>query len=155
MRAAPGALLLSLAALIVACAQRPAGSGAHAQAVPPEPRMVETIARPPAEAWTPPPPLAAADRSKIFPKCAPCHTLVPGRQGLGPSLAGVYGRRAGSLSDFRYSDAMARSGIVWNAATLDRYLTNPAAMIPGTKMTFRGLDSPADRAQVIAFLQRH
>ena len=61
-------------------------------------------------------------------------------------------RPAGSISDFPYSDANRHSGIVWNTAALDRYLTAPQAMVPGTKMTFPGLKDDHQRAEVIAYL---
>ena len=91
-----------------------------------------------------------------FLKCAPCHSLHTDVNGLGPSLAGVVGRRAASVSSYpRYSDAIRESGLIWDVATLDRFLENPKAVVPGTKMLFAGLANPAQRAQVIAFLERH
>ncbi|MBX7536325.1 c-type cytochrome [Qipengyuania sp. GH1] len=90
-----------------------------------------------------------------FMKCAACHTLTPGVHGLGPSLAGIYGRPAATRKGYRYSDELSRSGLVWDAATLDSFLASPSERVPGTKMRFRGLSDPADRAQVIALIQRY
>ena len=72
----------------------------------------------------------------------------------GPSLAGVWGRRAGSAADFsRYSDALKRSELVWNAQTLDAWLRNPAAVVPGNTMLFDGISQAGTRADLLAYLQ--
>ena len=71
---------------------------------------------------------------------------------MGPRHRGVVGRRAGSVADYNYSAALKNSGLTWDEATLDRWLTNPSALVPGTKMFFK-LDSPQDRADVIAYLK--
>ena len=71
---------------------------------------------------------------------------------MGPRHRGVVGRRAGSVADYNYSAALKSSGLTWDEATLDRWLTNPSALVPGTKMFFK-LDSPQDRADVIAYLE--
>lgn len=101
-------------------------------------------------------PAAAADPGRgevIFRKCVTCHTLeAGGRNRVGPRLAGLFGRTAGSVGDFRYSDALKRSGIVWNDMTLDAYLKDSEAFVPGTKM-YGGLTLDADRADLIAYLR--
>src|SRR6185437_10182087 len=75
----------------------------------------------------------------LFSACAACHSLKLGQNMTGPSLAGVWGRKAGSLPDFvRYSVALKGSNAVWNAQTLDRWLKSPAQFIPGNYMTFAG-----------------
>ena len=71
---------------------------------------------------------------------------------LGPRHRGVVGRRAGSIQDYSYSPALKNSGLTWDEATLDRWLTNPSAMVPGTKMFFK-LDAAQDRADVISYLE--
>ena len=94
-----------------------------------------------------------ANGAEVFRACASCHSLQPGRNMSGPTLAGVIGRKAGSVSSFlRYSAALKGSGIVWTAQTLDAWLANPAAFIPASTMPFRGLPDPRARADVIAFL---
>lgn len=88
-----------------------------------------------------------------FARCAICHAVQPGVNKLGPSLAGVMGRKAAAVPGFAYSPAMKASGIVWTPDQLDAYLAKPAAKVPGTKMIFAGLANPADRANVIAYLK--
>lgn len=86
-------------------------------------------------------------------QCGICHSAQPGRTIIGPSLFGVVGRHSGAMPGFRYSEANRRSGLTWDPATLDRYLTKPQQVVPGTLMTFPGLHDPKQRADVIAFLK--
>lgn len=86
-------------------------------------------------------------------QCSICHSAQPGRTVVGPSLFGVVGRHSGSVPGFHYSDANRQSGLTWDPATLDRYLTSPRQVVPGTLMTFPGLHDPTQRANVIAFLK--
>ncbi len=88
----------------------------------------------------------------VFRKCQVCHSLEPGKNILGPSLAGVIGRKAGSVDGYNYSPAMKSANITWDAKTLDQYLTDPAKLVPGNKMPFPGLKTDHDRADVIAYL---
>lgn len=88
----------------------------------------------------------------VFARCATCHQTAPGRNGLGPTVAGVVGRKAAAVPGYKYSAAMQRSGIVWSPTALNAYLLKPAAKVPGTKMAFAGLTKPEDRANVIAYL---
>ncbi|MDE8652804.1 c-type cytochrome [Novosphingobium album (ex Liu et al. 2023)] len=85
-------------------------------------------------------------------KCGACHSLDNNR--VGPAHRGVVGRRSGTAPGFRYSRALSSSNIVWTPANLDRWLTAPTLMVPGTAMGFR-LASPQDRADVIAYLQQN
>lgn len=95
----------------------------------------------------------AAKGQKSFAKCAACHTINPGgAAGAGPNLAGVYGRKAASGS-FGYSDALKGKGVTWDDASLDAWLTDPAAFAAGTKMGFAGISNPQERADVIAYLK--
>lgn len=93
----------------------------------------------------------AAGRA-VYARCQACHSLTPGRNQMGPSLAGVVGRKAGIVQGYAYSPALKNGKIVWNAATLDRFLTKPSAVAPGTKMMFVGIPAAKDRADVIAYL---
>lgn len=83
-------------------------------------------------------------------RCSGCHTLV--RNGEGPRHLRVFGSRAGSVADYDYSEALKRSGIIWNEATLDRWLADPEAMVPGNSMGYQ-TRSARDRADIIAYLK--
>ena len=100
-------------------------------------------------------PARAADVEKgkaVFEQCAACHSLDGSGDYDGPSLKGIIGRKAGSLEDYRYSTAMKRSDVMWDAATLDNYVTDPQAFIPGNRMAFAGIADKAERDDLIAFL---
>jgi cytochrome c len=84
--------------------------------------------------------------------CITCHSTDPGMNKVGPSLAGVVGRPSASIKDFPYSPAMANAGVTWTKLVLDKYLTNPQAMVKGTKMTFEGLKSAKERGLLIDYL---
>lgn len=91
---------------------------------------------------------------QVFRACVACHSLEPGRHLTGPSLANVLGRKAGEAPGFqRYSDALKRSGIIWDERSLDAWLRDPAALIPGNTMTFRGINDEKARRGVIAYLK--
>ena len=92
----------------------------------------------------------AAHGATIYRNCMICHSLD--NNGIGPRHRDVFGRKAGSVPDFDYSAALKGSGIVWNETTLDQWLTNPQALVPGTKMMF-SVGNAQDRADVIAFLK--
>ena len=108
-----------------------------------------------ASAWTAGPGLAAGPGDPgrgeaIYARCQACHALAYDR--TGPRHCGLIGRRAGVVEDFGYTEAMKRSGIVWNAVTLDRFLANPLATVPGTSMGYAGIADAAERADLIAYL---
>jgi cytochrome c len=96
----------------------------------------------------------AARGEAKFKECAACHKLESGVNNVGPSLHGIIGRKAGELTDFRYSPAIKRSGITWTPATLDGFIKEPQAMVPANRMPYAGLADPADRADLIAYLQK-
>jgi len=92
--------------------------------------------------------------AQLFSACAACHSLAPDRNMTGPSLAGVWERKAGNLKSFeRYSPALKASAIVWDERTLDAWLTSPSHFIPDNRMTFAGMSDAGQRADLIAFLK--
>jgi cytochrome c len=93
----------------------------------------------------------AARGEQVYARCLACHALSSDR--VGPHHCGLLGRRAGSVADFSYSVAMKKSGIVWSDKTLDRFLTQPLKMVPGSSMTYDGVADPKDRADLIAYLK--
>jgi cytochrome c len=105
-------------------------AAAAAQSAPPDPKLGQAL----------------------YGRCLACHSLAYDR--TGPRHCGLFGRRAGSVPGFEYSAAMKRSKIVWNAATLDRFLANPAKVVPGTSMTYAGVPDRAERAALIAYLKQ-
>ena len=87
-----------------------------------------------------------------FQECAACHRLEAGVNEVGPSLHGIFMRKAGELADFRYSPAMKRSGVSWTPETIEQYIADPQAMIPANRMPYAGMASASDRADLIAYL---
>lgn len=97
---------------------------------------------------------AALRGQRLFLRCASCHSISDGGAArIGPNLKDVVGRKAGSLPGYTYSPALKSSTLVWDEATLDRWLTDPAALVPGTAMAFAGLPKAEDRAAIIAYLK--
>lgn len=100
--------------------------------------------------------LAAANLKRgqlLFMACKACHDLEAGLpHKVGPNLHGVIGRKAGTVEGFRYSEVLVTSGIVWSPATLDEFLAQPGARVPGNGMAFAGIANDADRASLIAWL---
>jgi cytochrome c2 len=96
----------------------------------------------------------AARGEAKFQDCAACHKLEAGANNVGPSLHGVFTRKAGELADFRYSPAIKRSGITWTPETLDTFIADPQAVVPGNRMPYAGMAGASDRADLVAYLQK-
>jgi cytochrome c len=148
--------VIALGAVLAGCGGKPAA--------PPQQSASPASAQPPAAESAGAPTgdlaarIAAADLAKgkiLFLQCRACHSLVPEAEPgkIGPTLYGVIGRAAGAVPGFAYSDAVARSGIIWSAEEIDKWLARPSDFLPGNKMIFIGIDKPEDRANIIAFIQ--
>jgi cytochrome c len=101
------------------------------------------------------PPALAADAQhgkQVYTACLACHGDATHPATIGPSLAGVIGRKAGSVPDFRYSPAMKRSAIVWDDASLRAYIVDPQAAVKGNRMPFGGVGNAADADDLVAYL---
>src|SRR3954451_4231741 len=91
---------------------------------------------------------------RLFGACAACHSLRPDQNMTGPSLAGVWDRKAGSLQSFsRYSPALTSANIIWNDKTLDEWIADPQHVVPGNQMTFPGVKDATERADLLTFLK--
>lgn len=91
---------------------------------------------------------------ELFRQCTACHSMTPGEHLTGPSLEHIWGRRGGRVEGFdRYSEALRNANVVWTAETLDRWLKDPQAFIPGSLMTFPGVPNARDRADLVAYLR--
>ena len=90
---------------------------------------------------------------KAFEKCAACHSFEESKA-AGPTLKGVFGRKAGSLEDYRYSAAMARSDIVWDRTTMDRFITDSQAYLKGNRMAFAGMGDGSERDDLLAYIEQ-
>jgi len=96
---------------------------------------------------------SAEDAPAAFNQCKACHKVEAGKNGIGPSLAGVVGRKSGTAAGFTYSPAMAAAGLTWDEANLTKYISDPKGTVPGNKMAFAGLKKPEDVAAVVAYLK--
>jgi cytochrome c len=142
-------LAVSMVLVLCSCAQEDAAAPAElsAAAAPVVADPAEVAAR-----------VAAADaamgkRQYIY--CQSCHTVNAGGQNkVGPNLSGVIDRAAGQAEGFVYSDALSNTELVWDLATLDAWIENPRKLAPGTTMIFGGVKDPAQRANLLAYLQQ-
>ena len=99
---------------------------------------------------------SAADGKKVFKKCTACHSIAQGGGNkIGPALWGILGRKAGSVSDYKYSKAMAAHGKNWSFEEINNFLIKPKDWIKGTKMSFAGLKNEKDRAAVILYMNEN
>jgi cytochrome c len=96
----------------------------------------------------------AARGEKLYEDCAACHSIERGVNGVGPTLYGIFGRKAGELDDYRYSPALKRSGIIWTEGTLDTFIADSQATVPANRMPYAGMPNAADRDDLIAYLQK-
>ena len=142
MRLAPPLLLpLLLTAALAACGSpkdEPAADGTASEAA------VATAQAPAA---------AADGKPATFAQCIACHSVEPGKHGIGPSLAGAFGSKAGAVAGFNYSPALKEAGLTWDEATLDQWLAGPMAMVPGTRMSYAGMSDAAKRKELIEYLK--
>ena len=91
---------------------------------------------------------------RVFGACAACHSLQPGQNMTGPSLADLWSRKAGSVASFsRYSSALKSANIEWNDKTLDEWIKDPQHLVPGNEMTFAGIKDNQQRADLLSFLK--
>jgi cytochrome c len=95
----------------------------------------------------------AAHGKQLFEECITCHSLERGVNGVGPSLQGMFERKAGDVAEYRYSPAMKRSGIAWSAQSLDAYLADPQNYIKGNRMPYSGMPEARNRADLIEYLR--
>jgi cytochrome c len=96
-----------------------------------------------------------AQGQRVFGACAACHSLQPDQNMTGPSLAGLWNRKAGTLANFsRYSPALKSANIIWNDKTLDEWIEDPQQLVPGNEMTFAGIKDVRQRADLLAFLKQ-
>ena len=146
------ALILAAAVALTACGKqegKPAGDAAAPAEKSPE-QIKAMVASLPAPYNTGDP----EHGKSVFGMCRSCHSIAKGGPNMtGPDNYAVVGRKAGTHEGYAYSDALKTSGITWDAATLDRWIENPRAVVPGTKMSFAGIKNPKDRIDLIAYLR--
>lgn len=147
------ALIVLVGLALASCGQN--GDGVAAPAAPSRP--VPTAAEKATLLATLPAPWSQADLDngrRVFARCRSCHTITEGGPNMtGPNLYGVFGRRAGALPGYNYSDAVRQADFVWDGEQLDHWLENPRTFLRGTKMSFAGIADAQDRRDVIAFLK--
>lgn len=95
---------------------------------------------------------AAGGQALFKAQCGACHSTEPSKNRLAPTVAGIAGRKAGSVAGYAYSPAMKNSNLKWDKANLERFLANPRQTVPGTKMMYAGQKDPAKRSALVAYL---
>jgi cytochrome c len=96
---------------------------------------------------------AASGETVFKSQCSICHSVAPEKNMIGPSLFGIVGRKSGSVVGFHYSAANKGANLTWDPPTLNRYLTSPRQVVPGTSMTYAGLKDDTRRADLVVYLQ--
>jgi cytochrome c len=91
---------------------------------------------------------------QLYADCIACHPVERDVHGIGPSLAGIIGRKAGAIAGYRYSGALRRSGLTWTPEALDTFIADPQASVPANRMPYAGMPNAGDRADLIAYLQK-
>lgn len=145
MRISSRMILVSLAALGLAACGSPSSEEAAAPAADSAAAVADAA-----------PAAAVADaggKPAAFAQCAACHAVEPGKHGIGPSLAGVYGTKAGEIAGYAFSEKLKASGLTWDDATLDQWLAGPMKMVPGTKMSYAGMSDAAKRKELIEYMK--
>jgi cytochrome c len=110
----------------------------------------ETAPASPAAATSPE--TSTSNAPAAFATCRSCHSVEPGKNGVGPSLFGIVGTKAGDVPGYNFSPALKASGVTWDRQTLDTWLRGPMKMVPGTKMVI-GVPNPEKRKEVIDYLE--
>ncbi len=96
----------------------------------------------------------AAAGEKVFNKCRACHQIGENaKNGVGPQLNGLIGRKSGTIEGYNYSDANKNSGLLWDEATFREYIKDPKAKIPGTKMSYAGLKQESEIDSIVVYLK--
>ena len=159
MRVAVSLLALAAGAVLLSgcgkssggAADQPAALSEPASAAAPTPAQLKALVA------TLPAPYNGGDLANgelKFNQCRACHTPEQGGPNMvGPNLWGVFGRKAGSVAGFNYSDGLKASGITWDAPTIDKWITDPHAMVSDTRMSFMGIKDAKDRTDVVAYLK--
>jgi cytochrome c2 len=131
----------------------PTDAAPPTDAASPTPTDTATASPTPAPTATAATTTAAVTEPAAFAVCKACHSMEPGKHGIGPSLAGIWGEKAGDVPGFEFSEPMKESGLTWNQAGLDRYLADPRGVVPGTKMAFGGVSDAAKRQAIIDYIR--